>query len=289
MTGPRDRSAPWMAVPALAVVAAVVLVPSLLAVWRSLERRDLVSQEAGFAGGANYAELAHDSRALASAGRSLLFAGVTVPIEAVLGLSLALLLAVPFRGRGPMRAVMLVPWVLPSAIMAMAWALVFHDSYGPFGDLLARAGLAERGVAWLGRPVSAFLCAAAADVWKTTPFVAVILLAGLQTIPRDLYDAIEVDGGGPWHRFRHVTLPLLRPYLAVAISFRAIQALGVFDLLWVLTKGGPAGATETLALYLYTVVYRYGRIGYGSALTVALASLMLLAGLGLSALIRRRR
>lgn len=289
MTGARDRSAPWMAAPALVVVAAVVLVPSALAVWRSMERRDLVSREVAFVGVANYAEAGRDARAVAAAGRSLLFAVVTVPAEAVLGLGLALLLAAPFRGRGPMRAIMLVPWVLPSAIMAMAWAFVFHDSYGPFGDLLARAGLAERGTAWLGRPTSAFLCAAAADVWKTTPFVAVILLAGLQTIPRELYDAISVDGGGGWARLRHVTLPLLRPYLAVAIAFRAIQALGVFDLIWVLTKGGPAGATETLALYLYTVVYRYGRIGYGSALTVVLATMMFASGAGLSALIRRRR
>ncbi len=278
-----------MAAPALAVVAVVVLVPSLLAVWRSLERRDLVAQETSFVGLANYAEFGHDDRAVKAAGRSLLFAVVTVPIEMVVGLGLGLLLAVPFRGRGPLRAVVLVPWVLPSAIMAMAWAFIFHDSYGPFGDLLARAGLAERGTAWLGRPVPAFLCAAAADVWKTAPFVAVILLAGLQTIPRELYDAISVDGGGTWARFRHVTLPLLRPYLAVAIAFRAIQALGVFDLIWVLTKGGPAGATETLALYLYTVVYRYGQIGYGSALTVVLASLMLASGLGLAALLRSRR
>lgn len=283
----RDRAAPWMVAPALAVVAAVVLVPSALAVWRSMERRDLVSRETAFLGAANYAELIRDGRALSSAGRSLLFVAATVPVEAALGLGLALLLTVPFRGRGPMRAVVLVPRVLPSAIMAMAWAFVFHDSYGPFGDLMARLGLAQRGTAWLGRPVSAFLCAAA--TWKTTPFVAVILLAGLQTIPRDLYEAISVDGGGAWARFRHVTLPLLRPYLAVAIAFRTIQALGVFDLIWVLTRGGPAGATETLALYLYTVVYRYGRIGYGSALTVLLATLMFASGAGLSALIRRRR
>ncbi|MBI3270030.1 MAG: sugar ABC transporter permease [Planctomycetes bacterium] len=213
---------------------------------------------------------------------TLSFAGASVVLELGLGLAFALLLHRTFRLRGPVRAAALVPWALPTAVMAMSWRWIFNDTYGLANDLAVRLGVLERGIAWLGRPGTAFAAIVVADVWKTTPFVTLLLLAGLQSIPEDLYEALSLDGAGPILRFRMVTLPLLRPALALAVAFRLIQALGAFDLVWVLTGGGPADATRTIALYIYDQQFRYLDSGYAAALTGAfgLATLALAAGVG---------
>ncbi|MBI5578094.1 MAG: extracellular solute-binding protein [Deltaproteobacteria bacterium] len=198
---------------------------------------------------------------------TLIFTAVSVPFEFLLGLVFALLINLPFRGRSLGRLAMLVPWALPTAVMAMAWQWMFNNPFGVVNDLLVRIGLLREPLDWLSTPEGAMFCAAFADVWKTTPFVTIILLAGLQTIPGALRESLTIDSAGKIAMFFHLYLPLLMPFIRVAFIFRIIHAAGIFDLMWVLTKGGPADTTRTLSLYIYDLAFRYDEVGYGLFLT----------------------
>lgn len=218
------------------------------------------------------------------------FTGLSVGLELAIGLALALLLVRRFRGRGFLRAAALIPWALPAAVMAMAWRWIFNSEYGVLGDLLFRLHVVRSPqVAWLSSPGWAMAACVLADVWKTAPFMAVLLMSGLAGIPAELYEAADVDGAGPVRRFFLVTLPLLRPTIALALVFRAVQAFGVFDLIWVLTGGGPGGRTRMIALYVYDTVFRYLELGYGCTLTLVMGAA--LAGLSAAILlvVRPRR
>jgi multiple sugar transport system permease protein len=207
----------------------------------------------------------HFWQSLANTG---VFTVASVTLEFLLGLGIALVLNQSFRGRGALRAIAILPWALPTALMGLVWAWIFNDQYGVWNDILLRLGLIKTGVNWLGEPRLAMLSVIAADVWKTTPFVSILLLAGLQSIPEDLYEAYALDGATAWQSFRNITLPLLLPQILIALLFRFAQAFGAFDLIQILTAGGPAGATETVSLYIYSTVMRYLDFGYGATLVV---------------------
>lgn len=229
-----------------------------------------------FALSGRYGELAADRRLWGVLKNTSVFTFWSVSLELVLGLALALLLTRPFRGRGLARSVVLIPWALPTAVMAMAWRWIFNAEYGVFGDLLFKAGLSETSnIPWLASPGTAMFACVFADVWKTAPFMAVLLMSGLAAIPRELYEAAGLDGAGPLRRFFIITLPLLSPTIGVAVLFRAIQAFGIFDLIWVLTGGGPGGRTQTIALYIYDMVFRYQELSYGCTLTLVMAACLL--------------
>ena len=164
-----------------------------------------------------------------------------------------------------MRTLLLIPWTLPTAITGVLWAWILNDQFGILNHLLVRSGL-NRPIAWLAQPRTALASIIAVDVWKTVPFVFLILLAGLQSIPSELYEAIAVDGGDAWAAFRYVTWPHLFPFAFIALIFRIIQAFAVFDLAYVLTGGGPGGATETVSVYAYQTTMRYLDFSYGSAI-----------------------
>lgn len=216
------------------------------------------------------------------------FAAASVALEVLIGVPLALVLHRRFRGRGPARAAAILPWALPSAVMAMSWRWIFNDTLGIASDLPMRIGVVSQPIPWLGLPETAFASLVLADVWKTAPFVAILVLAALQSIPRDLEEAMAIDGAGPVRRFFLVTLPLLRPALAVAVTFRLIHAIGIFDLVWVLTGGGPANATKTLAVYVYEQYFLFGDRGYATALTIVTAAGMFVAAVAASRLVRGR-
>jgi multiple sugar transport system substrate-binding protein len=199
---------------------------------------------------------------------TLTFTSLSVPCEFFLGICFALLINLPFRGRPLSRLSVLVPWALPTAVMAMAWQWMFNNPFGVINDLLVRIGLLREPLDWLSTPAGAMFAAVFADVWKTTPFVAIILLAGLQTIPGELKEGLSIDGGGRTAIFFHLVLPLLMPFIRVALIFRIIHAAGIFDLMWVLTKGGPADTTRTLSLYIYDLAFRYDELGYALFLTL---------------------
>ncbi|MBI2933597.1 MAG: sugar ABC transporter permease [Planctomycetes bacterium] len=211
---------------------------------------------------------------------TLWFAVATVVLELILGLLFALLLHQTFRLRGLARALALVPWALPTAVMAMSWKWIFDPTAGVVNNLLGTS------ITWLAQPQPAFWAIVIADVWKTTPFVMIILLAGLQSIPRDLYEALNIDGGGPVRRFFWVTLPLLRPAIALALTFRLIHAFGIFDLVYVMT-GGQAD-TETLALFIYKVIVKFDDPARGAALTLVTAAGIFLFAVVAGALARGR-
>lgn len=214
---------------------------------------------------------------------TIVFTFISVPLEFVLGLLIALLVHGSFRGRSLVRLAVLIPWALPTAVMAMSWQWMFNNPFGVINDLLVKVGLLAEPLDWLSSPQGGMFAAIFADVWKTTPFVVIILLAGLQSIPEELTESISIDGAGALKEFFHLTFPLLLPFVRVALIFRIIHAAGIFDLIWVLTKGGPADSTRTLGIYIYDVAFRYDEIGYAIFLTV----LFLLSLIGVSFLVVR--
>ncbi len=254
------RQARWMIAPALAVFALVTAWPIFAATWLSLHRRILVFHESRFVGIDNYATLLADERWRGALWNTVYFTVLAVALELVIALPLALLLD---RGRGPLRAAALVPWAIPTVVSAKLFAWIFNADYGLASRVIP-------GVDILGSPTLALHGAILVDVWKTTPFVALLLLAGLQSIPEDVRRAALVDGATVWHAFRRVTLPLLMPSIGIAVLFRALDAFRVFDAIYVMTGGGPANSTETVSIYAYKTLMRSGDFGYGSTLAVAI-------------------
>jgi len=217
----------------------------------------------------NYVDLLTDPVAAQSLRITLIFAAVSIPLELVIGLGMALVMNEVFRGRGLMRAIVLIPWAIPTVVSSQMWRFIFNDRYGLFNFILFGAD-ASRYLAPLADPTLAPMAIIVAEVWKTAPFVALILLAGLQSIPDDLYEAASIDGATPWQKFRHITLPLIRPAVLLALLFRTIDALRVFDLVFVMTQGGPADATNVLSFYGYKKTFAEGMVGYGSAIAVGI-------------------
>jgi multiple sugar transport system permease protein len=249
--------------PAVAYTAAIALLPVLATVWLSFRRQLPIFGISEFTGLDNYRFLLQDARFWNALGNTAYFVGVSVTLELLLGLGFALLLNQRFRGRGVARALVLVPWAVPNVVAARFWEWIFNADFGVLNYLLGAR------INWLGDPFWALHAAILADVWKTTPFVVLLCLAGLQVIPDELYQAARIDGASAWQLFRHITLPLLRPVLLLVLLFRTMDAARVFDLIFVLTGGGPANETETLVIYSYKLLYRTLQFGYGSALAIA--------------------
>ena len=226
----------------------------------------------------NYTDLWTDPVAAQSLRTTLFFVVTTIPLELGIGIGMALVMNEVFRGRGLLRAVVLIPWAIPTVVSSQMWRFIFNDRYGLFNFVLF-GGDASRYLAPLADPILAPLTIIVAEVWKTAPFVALIVLAGLQTIPDELYEAASIDGATAWQQFRRVTLPLLRPALLLALLFRTIDALRVFDLVFVMTQGGPADATNVLSFYGYKKIFAEGMVGYGSAIAVGVFLISLILSL----------
>ncbi len=272
--------------PALLLLLAVFLWPILDYAGLSLQAQSVFTGlQPVPVGLANWERLLGDGRFWQDALQTVRFAAVSVGLELLLGLAIALLLHQRWRGRGVVRSLTLLPWALPTTVMALGWRWIFNDPNGPINGLLQLLGLPT--VPFLASPQLAWLAVVCADVWKTTPFVALLLLAGLQMIPVDLYEAFALEGGSAWQALRRITLPLLRPYLFIVLLFRLAQALGVFDLVVVLTGGGPASSTESLALYAYLNAMRFLDFGYSATVMLGMF-VLLLAGAALLVLSQRR-
>ena len=252
------------------MIALLALVPLTSVVWLSFRRAMPVFDIDRWAGWANFSHLLSDSRFWSSLETTLYFAGVAVSLEVTAGLGIALLLHRQFFGRGLARTAVLIPWALPTVVAARMWEWIYNPEFGVMNYLLRKASLISGPVSWLGDPFWAIHAAILADAWKTIPFAALILLAGLAAIPSDLARAARVDGAGSLRIFFDITLPLLRPALVVTILFRFLDSFRVFDAIYVLTGGGPANTTETLAIYVYKVLFQTLRFGYGSAVAVAM-------------------
>jgi len=216
----------------------------------------------------NYRYLLADPYWWVSLKNTGVFTVVSVALETVLGLGIALVVNTRFVGRGMMRTAMLVPWAIPTVVSAQMWRWMYNDVYGVVNDLLMRAHLIAHPLAWLSDPHLALPGIIAVDVWKTTPFMALLLLAGLQSIPHELYEASTVDGASGWQQFWKITLPLLKPALLVALIFRTLDALRVFDVIYVMTGTNPT--TMSMSVYARQQLVDFGALGYGSAVSMGI-------------------
>ena len=260
--------------PALLLMGLVFVWPMLRYGWLSFHADSVLTGLNPVPnGGANWVRLLDDQRFWQDTLQTTRFAGVSVGLELLLALAIALLLDQRWRGRGMVRALALLPWALPTTMMALGWRWIFNTPYGPIERLTQMLGLGPLNL--LSTPMWTWLVTVLADGWKTTPFIALLLLAGLQTIPEDLYSAFRLEGGRPVQALTSITLPLLMPYVLIALLFRGAQAFGVFDLIQVLTGGGPAGSTESVALYAYLNAMRFLDFGYSA--TAMLAGFLLLS------------
>lgn len=264
-----------LAVPALVLMAVVFGWPMLRYAWLSFHADSVLTGLVPIAnGGANWVRLLSDTRFWMDAIQTTRFAFFSVGLELILALAIALLLDQRWRGRGAVRALALLPWALPTTMMALGWRWIFNSPYGPIEQIAQIIGLEPLNL--LSTPSFTWMVTVLADVWKTTPFITLILLAGLQTIPEDLYAAFKLEGGSSVQALSRVTLPLLLPYILLSLLFRLAQSFGVFDLIQILTGGGPAGSTESLALYAYLNGMRFLDFGYSS--TVMIGGFILLTG-----------
>ncbi len=252
--------------PVVLFAAVFILVPVAGTLYSSLSR-DVTFMARDFVAFENYLRLFTDSRFWQATVFTLSFVAVSVVLELVLGMIFALVLNEALPARGAFRVAMLIPWAIPIAIAARIWELIYNYEFGLLNFLLMNAGVIDGPVNWLGTPGAAFISVVVSDVWKTTPFMTVILLAGLATIPADLYRQAMLDGAGMSHRFFSITLPMLKPVLVVALLFRSIDAIRIFDMIYVLTGGGPGGSTSSLSVYAYNA-FIVGDFGYGSAISL---------------------
>jgi ABC-type sugar transport system permease subunit len=251
---PDQRSALPFVLPALTAIALVAIAPMLWTLWESVHLHDLRMPWLGqpLVGLDNYAEAFGDPRFRDAVLHTVTFVVGSVALELTLGLVFALAMSRARRGRTVIRVVVLMSWAVPTVVAALVWRFLFEGA----------------DFAWFAHPVAAWVPIVLADAWKMTPFVALLLLAGLESIDPALYDAARIDGAGPWRQFREITLPLLRPALLVAVLFRALDGFRVFDVIYVLTGGGPGTATEPVSLYTFNTLLQHLRFGYGSALSV---------------------
>ncbi len=255
--------------PGLLLVVIFAFYPILYSFYLSLHRIILGLPGLGqpFVGLRNYVDLLHDRVALHALANTLLFVFSSTLLEVLFGLCIALVMNRHFRGRGFLRASILVPWAIPTVVSSQMWRFIFHDKYGLLNFTLFGADL-SRYQAWLADPLIAFAAIVTADVWKTSSFAGLLILAGLQTIPDDLYEAARIDGASAWQQFRKITFPLIRPALLIALLFRTMDAFRVFDLVFVMTQGGPADSTNVLQFYGYKKIFAEGLMGYGSTISV---------------------
>ena len=255
------RLAAYMVSPSLLLIALVAAYPIIYAIWLSLHEYSVrVAGLSRWAGFGNYSNILQDSEFWAAVKNTFIFTAASVTLETVIGMAMALAMHTAFRGQGLLRTVVLVPWAVLTVVTAMMWRTIFDPTLGVVNAVLGTD------IVWLGESPHAMIVMIIADVWKTAPFMALLLLAGLQVIPGEIYEAAKVDGATMWQRFQKITLPLLMPALLVALIFRTLDALRIFDLPFVLTKG--AHGTNTLSLEAYQTFTANNIIGAGAALAV---------------------
>jgi multiple sugar transport system permease protein len=270
---PSERTlAVLLLMPTALLLSLIIVYPVCRLIWTSFQNLSLTSgAPAAFAGLENYSLMLDDPVFWETTWNTILITLITVPGALLLGMALALMANLPFRVKWPVRLSLLIPWALPLSFAGLIFAWFFHSEYGVVNDVLRRIGI--EGVIWFNSARWAFAAICLTIIWKTSSFMALIILAGLQTIPRSLYEAAEVDGAGRLRQFFEITLPLLKPAIVVALIFRTITALQTFDIPFTMTRGGPGTSTATLAMYIHQNTVDFLDLGYGSALAVVMFAL----------------
>ncbi|MGV1794720.1 ABC transporter permease subunit [Rhizobium lusitanum] len=288
MSGTSMTTRAWfLMLPLLVVMVAVIGWPLVDTVGLSFTDAKLVGTGGNFVGIDNYAKMLANSNFQRTLITTAWFAIVSVAAEMVLGVLAALLLNQEFKGRGVLRALMILPWALPTVVNATLWRLIYNPEYGALNAALTQLGLLDAYRSWLGEPGTALTALIVADCWKNFPLVALIALAALQAVPRDITAASLVDGAGPFKRFRFVILPYLVGPLMVALVLRTIEAFKVFDIIWVMTRGGPANSTRTLSILVYQEAFSFQRAGSGASLALIVTLLVTVLAAAYAALVRK--
>jgi len=256
-----------MVAPALAVLLSLSIYPLIYSVQISLQTDSPAGPVWGLA---NFKRLSMDSFFWSAMAHTLIYAVAALLVEFFLGLGLALLLNSNIRGRRFFRATLLIPMMLPTVVVGVVWRLMFNPNFGTINGVLRQLGVITEQLTWTASPRLALAAVIAVDVWQWTPFVFLVLLAGLQAIPQEPYEAARVDGSSSWQTFRHVTLPLLKPAILIVLLLRTMDLLRVFDQIFILTEGGPGFATETVSLYIYRAAFRFTDFGYAAAMSFVL-------------------
>lgn len=285
-TGPQKR--PWLVrtreprfaamllIPSVVVVFGIVLYPILRTLYTSFfDVQSALPGNFPFVGLENYGRIITDGNVWSAIGRTAYFTFFSTALEIGLGIGLAMLLNAPLRLRWLFRAIVVLPWALPTIVNAQMWRFILNSEYGALNALLTQLHIIDTYQSWLGNPFLALNMVALADVWKNTPLVAFFLLAGLQTIPSDLHEASVVDGASVWQRFWRITMPLLKSSILVVLVLRTIEAFKVFDIIYVMTRGGPANGTQSIAYFTYVRAFSDQNFGYGSALSYLIVIVIL--------------
>jgi trehalose/maltose transport system permease protein len=271
----RHKAAWLFLAPALVVLLLVAAWPLARTIWFSFTDANLSDLDAyQFVGLDNFAEILRDSDWWGSVWNTMQFTFISVTLETVFGLLIALVLHQNFYGRGILRAAVMVPWAIPTVVSAKMWSWMFHDLYGVVNDLLLKLHLISEPVAWLADPKLSMAALVIVDVWKTTPFMTLLILAGLQSIPLQVYQSAAVDGASKWRTFWRITLPLLKPALVVAIVFRTLDALRIFDLVYIMTSNSRD--TASMSVYARENMIDFQDLGYGSAASVLIFGIIAL-------------
>ena len=256
--------------PALAVLLALSIYPLLYSITISLQQETASGVVWTLE---HFKRLATDNFFRTAMAHTFIYAVVALTFEFLLGLGLALLLNQQIRGRGFFRASLLVPMMLPSVVVGIVWRLLLNPDFGAINGTLKYFGVNTENLTWTASPRLALLSVIAVDVWQWTPFVFLVLLAGLQAIPQEPYEAALIDGSTRWQTFRHITLPLLKPAILIVLLLRTMDLLRVFDQIFILTEGGPGFATEMISLYIYRTAFRFFDFGYAAAMSFVLLAL----------------
>lgn len=268
-------------VPSVLVIFGVLLFPMLSSLALSFTDLKMTKPGSGqFIGFDNFVSALANPLFWSSLQRTGIFTVATVFFEMVLGLAVALLLNARFKGRAFVRGLIILPWALPYVVNGVMWKWIFDANYGVLNAILSQLGLIQDYKIWLGDPAMAMVIVVAANIWKETPVAVLLLLAALQAMPKDMFEAASIDGANRWTIFRRITLPFLKPMILTLVVIKVIWALKEFDLIYIITKGGPASGTTLFSYYIYQNTFQYLNFGYGAALAYILTILALLMSFG---------
>ena len=289
----REKRQAWVLLaPMLIVMGLLTAWPLLRTIWLSFTDAALIGNgtEVNYVGIENYLYALTDPDFLSSIWRTLYFTVVSVALEGIIGVLVALLLNQKFYGRSFLRVLVILPWALPTIVNAMMWRLNFNPDYGSINALLTQLGIIDGYRSWLGSPDSALNAVMLADVWKNYPLVTLLTLAAMQSIPEDLFEAARLDGASAFRRFQAITFPAIVGPLSVALILRTIDAFKIFDIIYVMTRGGPVDSTKTLSFFVYQESFSYLRAGSGAAYAILMTLMCsVLIALYMAMLYRQRR
>jgi multiple sugar transport system permease protein len=277
---------PILMIPGALILIVFMAYPFFLGIWLSLTDA-MIGRVGQFIGIDNFVSLASDSIYRQTFGNTVIYAMVTVPFKAVFGLGLALVLNQEMRFRNVVRAFVLMPWIVPTALSSLGWMMLFDPVFSPISWILRSLGLVSKNVNFLGDPTLAIASVCLANIWRGIPFFGISILAGLQAVPQELHEAAAIDGAGIWHRFANVTMPVIRGVVLITTLFSIIWTFADFQLIYVLTKGGPANSTHIFGTYAYQIGLNATQLGLGAAIALTMFPLLAIFAIALLVYLRR--